>query len=166
MHVEDLMTRPAVTCRPNDTLNTAAQLMWEHDCGAVPVVDAEGRIVGMVTDRDICMAAYTQGSPLHVIAVANAMSKEAVTCHANETVEAAEQLMSERQIRRLPVVDKDNRPIGILSVNDLTRHAAGEKRKNGLSREVTQTLAAIGQPRLHIVSTTKKASRTTRPSMS
>ena len=64
MKVEQVMNRNVKTCRSSDSLDRAAQLMWENDCGCVPIVDDEGRGVGMVTDRDVCMAAYTQGGPL------------------------------------------------------------------------------------------------------
>src|SRR5262245_6101900 len=64
MEVREIMSTDLETCRADDTLDRAARLMWEHDCGVVPVVDHEGTAVGMITDRDICMAAYTQGRPL------------------------------------------------------------------------------------------------------
>ena len=75
MQVRQLMNQPAVTCSPRDTLHRAAGLMWEHDCGALPVVDDNGHIAGMITDRDICMAAYTQGRPLHAVPVNEIMSR-------------------------------------------------------------------------------------------
>jgi predicted transcriptional regulator len=59
--IEKLMHRPVVTCHVNDSLANAARLLWEQDCGALPVVDERGRVVAMITDRDICMVAYTQG---------------------------------------------------------------------------------------------------------
>src|SRR5690606_28351921 len=67
MQVRELMTRDVQVCGPRDDLNRAAQIMWDHDCGVVPVVDSERRPIGMVTDRDVCMAAYTQGKPLSAI---------------------------------------------------------------------------------------------------
>ena len=146
MHVQELMSRPAVTCRSTDTLNTAAQLMWEQDCGALPVVDDGGGIVGMITDRDICMAAYTQGNALHAIAVASSMAKEVFYVRADDPLDAARRLMSDKQVRRLPVVDRDNRPVGVLSLDDIGR-SAGARRKEGLDRDLAETLAAICKPR-------------------
>ena len=110
VNIQDIMSKPAVTCGPHDTLNTAAQLMWDHDCGAVPVVDDAGSLVGIVTDRDICMAAYTNGSALHAIPVSTAMAQVVFSCQLSDSLEAAEQVMSSNQIRRVPVVDGDNRP--------------------------------------------------------
>jgi Mg/Co/Ni transporter MgtE len=68
-NVRDLMTTAVRSCTTGDNLQRAAQIMWESDCGVVPVVDRDGRLVGMITDRDICMAAYTQGKPLSHIGV-------------------------------------------------------------------------------------------------
>lgn len=147
MRIKDIMSKPAVTCRPDHTLNTAARLMWEHDCGVVPVVDDRDTLVGVITDRDVCMAAYTRGSPLGEISVSSAMANKVFACQPTDSLEAAEQLMSAQQIRRLPVVDGNQHPIGLVSLNDIARYAASVRKRNGLDREVTQTLAAICQPR-------------------
>lgn len=148
MQVEQLMSQPAITCGPRDTLNTAARLMWENDCGVLPVVGDDDCLVGIVTDRDICMSAYTQGRPLSEIPVSSAMAKQVFSCHPQDSVAAAEQWMSKAQVRRMPVVDDDNHPIGVLSLNDIARSAAAARTTNGHNQEVVQTLAAICQPRL------------------
>jgi predicted transcriptional regulator len=84
MNVSQLMSRNVETCRPEDTpLAGAARKMWERDIGCLAVIDADGRVVGMITDRDICMAGYTQGRPQHEIQVAAAMSKELFSCTPN-----------------------------------------------------------------------------------
>jgi CBS domain-containing protein len=147
MRIEQLMTQPALTCTTSDMLNAAAQLMWEYDCGVVPVVGEDGRLAGILTDRDICMAAYTRGQPLHEIPVSAAMSTQVFSCSPQESIEAAERLMSRMQVRRVPVVDRQNRPLGVLSLNDLTRHAASARARNGVDREIVDTLAAICRPR-------------------
>jgi CBS domain-containing protein len=147
MRIAQLMSQPAITCRSSDTLNTAAGLMWEEDCGVLPVVDEAGHLVGMVTDRDICMAAYTQGKPLQDICVSGVMATQVFSCYAQEFVDAAERLMSKMQIRRLPIVDEDNRPVGVLSINDLARNATSPESGIDLSHGLVQTLAAIGKPR-------------------
>jgi CBS-domain-containing membrane protein len=123
--------------------------MWENDCGVVPVIDGDGRVVGMMTDRDICMAAYTQGQPLWQITVSNAMAKEVHGVRENDRLEAAEGLMRRVRVRRVPVLDGDGRLKGILSMTDLARHThrtVGRK-SNGLSGDsIVQTLAAICEP--------------------
>jgi CBS domain-containing protein len=147
MNIQDIMSKPALTCRDTDSLQAAAQLMWEHDCGAIPVTDHAGKLVGMVTDRDICMATYTQGKPPQDLLVADAMAKQVFSGHVHDSVDAIESLMSEKQIRRIPILNGDNRPVGVVSLNDLARHAAVANKKSGLEHALTQTLAAICRPR-------------------
>ena len=146
MFVKDIMNEPVITCSSDSTLNVAAQLMWENDCGTIPVVDHQGRLAGMITDRDICMAAYTQGLPLQSIPVTVAMTKYALACHLDDSVTTAEELMREGQVRRVPVIDNEGRPVGIVAVSDLTRFAAGAKETN-IDRAVVSTLAVISTPR-------------------
>ena len=121
MRAEDLMTRPIVTCHVNDPLNIAAQLMCDHDCGAVAVVNDDGKLVGMITDRDICMAANAQGRSLEAILVNGAMSKRVVAARPEQSLEELEQLMADHNLRRIPVMDREGRPIGIVSLSDLAR---------------------------------------------
>ena len=146
MRVEQIMNQPPVACSVHDTLNTAAQLMWEHDSGAIPVMGDDDRIIGIVTDRDTCMAAYTQGRPLHEIPVHYAMAKEVFACRPDDSVEDAEHLMGEKQIRRLPVLNDAGQLIGMLSLGDIAREF-GASRKKSVIRELVQTLAAICTPR-------------------
>jgi CBS domain-containing protein len=146
MKIKELMTRPAVTCPNTATLDHAAWLMWEFDCGVVPVVDDASRLVGMVTDRDVCMAAYTQGRALRDIPVLTAMAHHAIAIHADDSVETVEHLMADNQIRRLPVVDDDGHVTGVVSLSDVARLASGAKRI-GVDRELVTTMAAVCQPR-------------------
>ena len=74
MKVEQLMTMNPSSCHPEDTMQQAARIFWEHDCGCAPVTDHDAHVVGMITDRDVCMAAYTQGKPLTELSVASAMA--------------------------------------------------------------------------------------------
>lgn len=146
MKVQEIMSQPVVTCRPNDSLNRAAELMWDGDCGTVPVVDDDGRVAGIVTDRDICMASYTKGQTLASIPVSEAMTSAVRTCRAEDPVESAVRQIREARARRLPVVDDDNRPVGILSLNDIARSAA-DQRQSDIDREVVEMLAAVCEPR-------------------
>ncbi len=146
MKVADVMSSPAYTCSPNETLDRAAQIMWERDTGVVPVVDREGRAIAMITDRDICMAAYTQGRALGEIRVQQAMSKVVYTCHPDDKLSAAERTMRVHQVRRLPVVDDAGRLLGVLAVNDICR-ARAQSPLSGLTSDLVTTLAAIGKPR-------------------
>jgi CBS domain-containing protein len=127
MKVELLMTKDPRTCSADDALATAARLMWERDCGCVPVVAGAGshQVVGVVTDRDVCMAAYTQGRPLWEIPVRAAMSSEVWTCHPDDTLKDALRIMRHRRVRRLPVVDGQGHLLGLLSLTDVAL-AAGD----------------------------------------
>jgi len=87
MKVHDLMTSPAVTCGPDTTLAAAARLMWKHDCGIVPVVDAHSRLVAVITDRDIAMAIGASHAGVESLPVQKAMSARLFTCFAEDTVE-------------------------------------------------------------------------------
>jgi CBS domain-containing protein len=126
MRAQEIMSQKLAICYLEDDLNRAAQLMWEGDCGAVPVLDGEGHAVAMVTDRDICMAAYTQGKPLREIRVCSAMSKTLYSCRPDDSLEQVAALMRQHRVRRLPVLDREDRPVGIISLTDLLRVAQTE----------------------------------------
>jgi CBS domain-containing protein len=147
MKVSDVMTGSIQTCLPGDTLAHAAQLMWENDCGCVPVVDQNSRAIAMLTDRDICMAAYTQDRPISQISVSAAASQALYSVRDSDHVEVAEKLMQRHQVRRLPVLDGSGRIMGVVSLNDLARRATAQRgQDNGLGAGViARTLAAIGQ---------------------
>ena len=153
MNVEQLMTKEAKTVRRDETLSEAARIMWENDVGCAPVVDSDGsyRVIGIVTDRDICMAAYTQGKPLHDLPVSTAMSSAVLTCRGDDTIAHAAEIMRENHIRRLPVVDEAGQLLGVISLTDIAREAAAERRKRSkkvTDAEVGLTLSAICEPRL------------------
>jgi CBS domain-containing protein len=145
MKIIQMMTRAVKTCHPNDTLEHAAQLMWEHDIGAIVVVDDANQAIGVVTDRDTCMAAYLRGVPLFAISVAVAMSKHVVTCHAEEHALAVARLMAKHKVHRIPVVDDAQRPVGIVSLNDLA--IAMTRMRDIPAADVAATLAAISEHR-------------------
>jgi CBS-domain-containing membrane protein len=126
MRVEKIMSHNVTTCAPHDSLEHAASLMWNSDCGSLPVIAANGsgHIAGVITDRDICMAALFQGRPLRDIRVEEAMAKNVLTCHASDEIEAAQRVMQNEQIRRLPVLGNEGELLGILSMADIAREAA------------------------------------------
>ena len=124
MNISDVMTKNVVTCSAGDSLNRAAQLMWDRRCGCLPVLDERGGVVGMLTDRDVAMAAYTQGRRLDDIAVGTAMSSPARTCLATANVEEAEDQMMAHAVRRLVVVDASGQVQGVVSIDDIARFGA------------------------------------------
>jgi CBS domain-containing protein len=152
MKVQQLMTKAVSCCLPDDTTNAAARIMWERDCGFVPVVDSREsqRVVGVVTDRDICIAAYTKNRPLDQIRLRELMSSDVRTCRASDDVAEAEQTMQSAQVHRLPVVDDAGQLLGVLSLADVAQEAAreaGAKRQEVSAREIGETLVAISRPR-------------------
>ena len=138
------MSRGVHYCAPDDALDTAAALMWQHDCGSVPVCSGNGtpQVVGMVTDRDICMCALFQGRPLRELRVADAMSREVYTCRPSDRPAEVERTMRRRQVRRVPVTDREGRLVGIVSLADFARDASVETPAS----EIGSTLAAICEP--------------------
>ena len=152
MKVQQLMTKAVSCCLPDDLSNAAARIMWERDCGFVPVVESREsqRVVGVVTDRDICIAAYTKNRPLDQIHLRELMSSDVRTCRASDSLAEAAQAMQSAQVHRLPVVDDAGQLLGVLSLSDIAQQAArelGSKRHEVRSREIGETLAAISRPR-------------------
>jgi CBS domain-containing protein len=152
MTLDAFMSHTVHHCKPDDTLDLAATQMWEHDCGSLPVCagDGELRVIAMLTDRDICMAALFEGRPLRELKVADAMSRDIRVCEVDDRPEDVELLMREQRIRRVPVTDSAGALIGIVSLADLARAARGRagSRKAGVlsERDVGHTLAAICEP--------------------
>lgn len=149
LRVSDLMTRVVATCTANGSLRDAASIMWTHDCGSVPVVgDRESQqLVGIITDRDIALAGALHDRPLREMRVGEAMSSRLVTCGPDDPVSHAEALMSQCQLRRLPVVDASGRLIGLLTLGKIARCAmAGNGHREHLLQELGETLAAISHP--------------------
>lgn len=126
MKVKDVMSAEVRTCSPNNDLGRAAQIMWEGDCGIVPVVEPDDYLVGVVTDRDACMAAYTQGRTLAAVRTGDVMSRQLRTLRPEEDAEAAGAAMGKLRVRRLPVVDGLGRLVELLPGGSRPRHRARE----------------------------------------
>jgi CBS domain-containing protein len=154
MKIEKLMTRDVRTCRPEDSLAEPARIMWENDCGCVPVVDAQMCVVGMITDRDICMGAYTQGRPLAEIPLPSVMSTTVHCCRSGNDIEDAVELLKAKQLHRVPVVNDSGQLVGLLSLNDIAGEAASGRTvpdKQITLEGVGRTLAAICARRLDAI---------------
>jgi CBS domain-containing protein len=152
MRVQEIMTAEPMFCGPQASLSDAVQIMWDRDCGIVPVTDTDGHVIGVVTDRDICIACWSHGAKPADLKVEDTMSREVKSCGSADTVAAAEKAMQTNKVRRLPVVDENGRLKGMLSLNDIAREAEREKvtqakKKAIRAQEVVEALAAICQPR-------------------
>ena len=136
MKVKELMTQDPATLGPNATIGEAATLMKQEDCGSIPIVD-DGRLVGIVTDRDIVVRAIAAGREPKRTRISEIMSADPITVRPDDSVDDAEQAMRERQVRRLPVVE-DGRLVGIIVTAQLAR--------NESERETGETIKDISEP--------------------
>jgi len=136
MRASDLMTPNPQTISPDDTLKRAAELMDDLDVGVLPVCEGE-RLTGVVTDRDITVRATAAGQAPTQTKVAEVMTADLRWCFEDEDVDEVERLMRQAQIRRIPVLNRDRKLVGMLSLGDLAAKSA---------RDVRDTLDVISQP--------------------
>lgn len=145
MKVKSCMTQNVRSIKPSESLCDAASLMWDADCGTLPVVDENKKLTGIVTDRDIMMAGFRKGRPLKDITVAETMSKDLISVNADDDLSKAEELMQTEQVRRLPVVDAKKNLVGILSINDIALAYHRDSGREIKADEVANTLASISR---------------------
>jgi CBS domain-containing protein len=144
---ERIMTPRPATCAPSETLAQAVTRMWNLDIGWLPVVEGD-QLVGIVTDRDACIAACTRGMRMDDLTVASAMSREVWSCTPQNTIDEALGLMRAHKIRRLPVQDEEGRLVGVITLGDIARAPAVEaERRRHHAAAVGMALAEICIPR-------------------
>ena len=144
MKVQDIMTDEVQSCRPETNLAEVAMQMWRGDFGILPVLAAGRKVVGVVTDRDICMAAATKHRDPTKIRVKEVMSGKVYGCSPDTDIYEALRIMREKQVRRLPIIDAYDRKLaGILSMNDIVLKAEDSRRAEPSLRDVENTLKAI-----------------------
>ncbi len=119
MKVRDVMTEPVLSCTPETSLGAAARLMRDADYGTLPVLDLEGRLVGIITDRDICLALAKSGRNTHDTAVREVMTKKVLSARVDDDVHGALATMKGARVRRLPVRDDADHLKGMLSIEDI-----------------------------------------------
>jgi CBS domain-containing protein len=144
MKVSELMTRDVEVAAPDDDLRTAAQLMRDLDTGALPVAEND-RLVGMITDRDITIRAVAEGKAPHECRVREAMSREVHYCFEDEAEAEVAAKMGKLQVRRLPVLNRDKRLVGIVSLGDLAAEAGAAPSGAALER-ISQPADAAATP--------------------
>ena len=146
MKIESLMHRNVRATRPWDSALDALRSMWEGDCGVLPVVDAGGRVTGIVTDRDLAMAAMLRGQELSELHVDEVASRPVVACLEDGSLSVVHALMRRHQLRRLPVIDVRGRLVGIVTLADMLRNALDDPRPEEL-RDALETASAIHERR-------------------
>jgi len=122
MNVKDVMTQSAVSCSTDTNVGAAVELLCVNNCGMLPVVANDRRIQGVVTDRDLAIAMGTRNRLAGELTVGEIATTNVVTCKPEDEIHEALQTMAEKQVRRLPVVDKDGVPLGILSIDNIITH--------------------------------------------
>ena len=123
MKVKEVMTGDVRSCFPDTNLAAAAVLMWENDCGFLPVVVDGGNAIGVITDRDIAMAVGTKGRAPQDLRVDEVIHGPVIACTLDDDVHAALETMRKDKLRRLPVLNNEGVLKGILSINDVVIHA-------------------------------------------
>jgi CBS domain-containing protein len=127
MKVKDLMTKSVSACDEQTNLSSAAIMMWDGDCGILPMVDEREKVVGVITDRDLSLAMATKNRLSADILVGEIVEKGDIkACSPDDDVKKALKIMGENQIRRLPVVNEQGQIQGMLSINDLIRHSQAD----------------------------------------
>ncbi len=151
MKIQDIMTSDVQCCGPATNLAAAAKMMWDSDCGALPVLNVDGQVMGVITDRDICMSTATKNKPASDITVWETVSGKAHTCRMSDDVHTALNIMKRERVRRLPVVDDDGMLQGIVAMNDfvlLAGEAKGGKAPVVSYEDVVRTMKAISSHRI------------------
>ncbi len=123
MKINEIMQQSVISVAPDDTALTASKLLSRHNIGSLPVCSGDGRLQGIVTDRDIVLRCVASGKSPDVTPVSDIMSKNVVSVSPNDEVSAAASLMSAEKVRRLPVVEK-GRVLGMLSLGDIAKSRA------------------------------------------
>lgn len=141
MTCAEVMTPSPTCCHPTHTAVEAAELMQREDVGLVPVVSSQSpsKLIGVLTDRDIALKVVAAGRDPRGTAVSEVMTADPVCCQPHETIEAVMELMATRQVRRIPIVDKDGSIVGIVAQADIATRIANPS-------ETGQVVQAISEP--------------------
>jgi CBS domain-containing protein len=148
MKVKDVMTERVQCCTPETNLAAAAELMWNNDCGILPVVE-DGKLAGVITDRDICMALGTRNYPARDVIVRDVQTANVESCQAESDLQRAMEAMRRAKVRRLPVINESGVVQGILSLNDIELRVDRSHAADLSYEQVISTLKAIDEHRYH-----------------
>jgi CBS domain-containing protein len=148
MRVKELMTGKVSSCHPENNLAELAEMMWNQRCGALPILDDSGRVMGVITDRDICIALGTRNMRASDVLAQDVSPSRCFRCKPGDDVRDALKTMATEEVSRLPVVDEAGKLVGMISIDDVTFHAAyGCSSLN--DREIINAIAAIREDRIH-----------------
>ncbi len=138
---EEVMTKKTVCCLPNDMVVIAARLMKRENVGAIPVIENQQtqKLVGIVTDRDLALKIVAEGRAAKSTRVEAVMTRELVTCHPEDDLQKALDAMSGHQLRRIPVVDKNNKILGIIAQADVATRVNQPEKTAAMVKQISQT---------------------------
>jgi CBS domain-containing protein len=160
MKVKDIMTQSAVCCSPDTNVGAAVELMWVHNCGMLPVVGTDRRLFGIVTDRDICIAMGTRNRLPGKLTVGEIATQNVFTCKPDDEIHETLDTMATKQVRRLPVVNAEGVPQGILSMDDIITHGDLNKWEGSCelsSEEIIRSLKKLYGQKFPVVHTKSAA---------
>jgi CBS domain-containing protein len=148
MKVKEVMMGTPYTCHRDTNLGEATELMWNGNCGFLPILGDDGKVCGVVTDRDICIALGTRNKLAGEVPVSEVIGSKLHACSPEDEIHVALLTMRDGKVRRLPVIDKEGKAVGVLSMDDILLHAepAGSGKVVELSTdEVVRTYRGINQ---------------------
>jgi CBS domain-containing protein len=146
MKVADVMMRTPASCTADTNLAAAVEILWTRNCGMLPIVNGEGKVTGVVTDRDICIALGTRNRCASEVTVGEIQPGKLFACKAEDDIHTALAIISGAKVRRLPVVDEAGKLQGILSLDDVVVHAAsgfGDRQPELSSSDVIEYMKRV-----------------------
>jgi CBS domain-containing protein len=138
MKVKDVMTTNPICCRLTDTAQAVAKILRDEDIGSVPIISEEGKLEGIITDRDLCSTIIAEGLDPRTTSINNYVTRNPLACRADDDLDNCEKAMQKNRIRRIPVIDDQERCIGVVSQADLALREEPQK--------VKETVAEISKP--------------------
>ena len=142
MTCSEVMTKSPKTCAPTDFVQQAAQLMKSEDVGPIPIVGDNGKLEGIITDRDIVLKVVAEGRDPKTTKLADVMSTDLITCTADGDIEETLDLMEDNQVRRIPVVDASGRLVGIISQADIATRLDDSEKTAELVEDISKAAAS------------------------
>ena len=139
----EVMTKNPVCCRPDDMVTKVAQLMQSENIGSIPVIENERtqKLVGIVTDRDLVLKIIAKGQDVKSTKVEAVMTRQVVTCRAGDDLLVALDAMAEHQLRRIPIVDNDDKIVGIIAQADVATRVNLPEETAAMVKEISQSNA-------------------------
>ncbi len=142
MTCSEVMTKNPKTCAPTDFVEKAAQLMKSEDVGPIPIVGSDGKLEGIITDRDIVLNVVAEGQDPKTTKLADVMSTDLITCTAEGDIEETLELMEDNQVRRIPVVDASGLLVGIISQADIATRLDDSEKTAELVEDISKAAAS------------------------